>query len=95
MQVRGEAERWPGAREENNRMDDPDVPNAAGAVVVATGGAQPLFLLLQSSRRTSEWTPPHGIFERTDGDARSCALRQLREECGMTLAQADLKAGFV
>jgi len=57
--------------------------------------AQPLFLLLQNSRRTNEWTPVSGIYERTDGDARTCALRQLREECGMTLAEGDLKAGFV
>ena len=40
MQVRGEAERWPGAREENNRQQEADEPNAAGAVVVATGGDQ-------------------------------------------------------
>ena len=56
--------------------------------------AQPLYLLLQSTRRRSEWTPPKGILERGDADARACALRELREECGFTLGPADLKPGF-
>jgi 8-oxo-dGTP pyrophosphatase MutT (NUDIX family) len=74
------------------------VPRRAASVIVLRGGEERLELLLVKRNPSARfmggaWVFPGGAVDRTEGDGeqalRTCALRELEEEAGISLDSAD------
>jgi 8-oxo-dGTP pyrophosphatase MutT (NUDIX family) len=105
MSTRDEGER-PGPGEEYNpegRAGTPTPPRQAATVILLRGGAQTLEVLLV--RRTPHarfmggvWVFPGGAVDESEGDGddahRAAAIRELREEAAITLADPDALVKF-
>jgi 8-oxo-dGTP pyrophosphatase MutT (NUDIX family) len=87
----------PGPGEELNPGPE-TVPRRAASVIVLRGGAERLELLLVKRNPEARfmggaWVFPGGAVDRGEGEGeqalRTCALRELTEEAGITLGSAD------
>jgi len=58
------------------------VTHAGGAVFRQTTSDEPEYLLVQATKKRSEWVLPKGHIEAGE-DARTCAVREVREETGV------------
>src|SRR5947209_10416667 len=74
------------------------VPRPAATVIVLRGGAETLQVLLvkrnpQARFMGGAWVFPGGAVNRAEGDGQralqAAAIRELREEAGITIADAD------
>jgi 8-oxo-dGTP pyrophosphatase MutT (NUDIX family) len=88
----------PGPGEEINDTGAETVPRLAASVIVLRGGADALEVLLV--RRTPKarfmggvWVFPGGAVDQGE-DEREAALRELVEEAGITVAEADSLVRF-
>src|SRR3954470_17510429 len=93
----------PGPGEELNTSDAVTPPRLAASVIVLRGGADSLEVLLV--RRTPEarfmggvWVFPGGAVDAGEGDGeeahRAAAIRELREEAGITLEDGEALVKF-
>src|SRR5256885_9461163 len=93
----------PGPGEELNRSGEAATPRPAASVIVLRGGADALEVLLV--RRTPQarfmggvWVFPGGAVDPGEGDGeeahRAAAIRELREEAGITLEDGEALVKF-
>jgi 8-oxo-dGTP pyrophosphatase MutT (NUDIX family) len=88
----------PGPGEELNTSGEQTVPRLAASVIVLRGGADGLYVLLV--RRTPEarfmggvWVFPGGAVDAGE-DERAAAVRELREEAGVDVPDAEALVRF-
>lgn len=83
-------EGFPAPRE--GHLSDPQ----AAVAIVCTRGQNESILLLRRSRRendswSAQWSFPGGRCEKQDADLLHTALRELEEECGISLAREEME----
>jgi 8-oxo-dGTP pyrophosphatase MutT (NUDIX family) len=73
-------------------------PDAAVAIVHARGKDESVLLILRSERAddpwSGHWSFPGGRCDPQDRDPLDTALRELAEECGVTLAREQMEAAL-
>ena len=73
-------------------------PDAAVAIVHARGPAESVLLIRRSTRAEDSWSGhwsfPGGRCDPADRDPLDTALRELSEECGITLAREQMESAL-